>query len=179
MTGPLSDGACALLLASPEKAKQFGDRAVWISGMGNATDSYWTDRDLASADALGVAAKRAYKMAGIGPDQLDVAEISARYAHEELLYGEALGLWERNEMSALAQAQNGSGKRTRVNPSGGAISGNPTTVAGLTRAAEAYLQLSGRAGEHQVKGAKHALAHGTAGLCGQSQMVIVMRRGDA
>lgn len=179
MAGPVSDGACALLLASPDKAKQFGDRAVWIAGMGNATDAYWTDRDLASADALGVAAKRAYKMAGIGPDQLDIAEVSARYAHEELLYGEALGLWERSEICSLAQSQRESAKGPRINPSGGAISGNPTTVAGLTRAAEAYLQLTGGAGEHQVKGARHALAHGAAGLCGQSQMVVVMRRGDA
>jgi acetyl-CoA C-acetyltransferase len=118
-------------------------------------------------------------MAGIVPDQLDVAEISARYAHEELLYGEALGLWKRSDVSSVSQSKNGAGQRVKVNPSGGAISGNPTTVAGLTRTAEVYLQLSGRAGEHQVKDATHGLAHGAAGLCGQSQMVIVMRRGDA
>ncbi len=112
MVSPISDGACALLLASPEKAKRFADRAVWIAGLGNATDAYWTERDLSAADALGHAAKRAYRMAGIRPDQFDVAEISARYAHEELLYGESLGLWKREELASLLQSPQGAGMRT-------------------------------------------------------------------
>jgi acetyl-CoA C-acetyltransferase len=175
MAAPTSDGACALLLASPEKAKTFGSRAVWISGMGNSTDAYWTDRDLAQAVALSQAAKRAYQMAGVGAKDIDIAEISARYAHEELLYGEALGLWARKDVAKVAATQNGG----KVNPSGGAITGNPATVAGLTRVAEAYLQLSEAAGAHQVPGARVALAHGADGICGQTQAVVILRRGEA
>ena len=179
MAGPRSDGACALLLASAEKAAAFGERAVWIAGMGNSTDSYWTDRDLSAAEALRQAAHRAYTKAGISADQLDVAEISARYAHEELLCGEALGLWKREELKALLAEKNPLRKRTKVNPSGGAITGNPTTVAGLARAAESYLQLAGLAGDRQVPGAQVAVAHGASGVCGQSQSVVVLRRGNA
>jgi acetyl-CoA C-acetyltransferase len=179
MAGPRSDGACALLLASAEKAAAFGDRAVCIAGMGNSTDSYWTDRDLSEAEALRQAAQRAYTKAGISPDQVDVAEISARYAHEELLYGEALGLWKREELSALLAEKNPLRKRTKVNPSGGPITGNPTTVAGLARVAEGYLQLAQLAGDRQVPGAQVAVAHGASGVCGQSQSVVILRRGNA
>lgn len=175
MAAPTSDGACALLLASPEKAKTFGSRAVWISGMGNSTDAYWTDRDLAQAVALSQAAKRAYQMAGVDARDIDIAEISARYAHEELLYGEALGLWARKDVAKVAASENGG----KVNRSGGAITGNPATVAGLTRVAEAYLQLSDAAGAHQVPGASVALAHGADGICGQTQAVVILRRGEA
>jgi len=176
MAGPVSDGACALLVASSAKAKAYGDRAVWIAGMGNSTDAYWTDRTLDSSAALRLAGNKAYAMAKVRPGEIDVAEISARYAHEELLYGEALGLWERSDVPTLLQR---SSAKTQVNPSGGAITGNPTTVAGLTRVAEAYLQLSGAAGQHQVAGASLALAHGAAGICGQSQAVVILRRGEA
>lgn len=175
MAAPTSDGACALLLASPEKAKAFGSRAVWISGMGNSTDAYWTDRDLAQAAALSKAAEHAYRMAGVGAKDIDVAEICGRYAHEELLYGEALGLWGREDVAKAAESENGG----KVNPSGGAITGNPSTVAGLTRIAEAYLQLSDAAGAHQVPGAKVGLAHGADGICGQTQSVVILRRGEA
>jgi acetyl-CoA C-acetyltransferase len=175
MAAPTSDGACALLLASLEKAKAFGSRAVWISGMGNSTDAYWTDRDLAQAAALSKAAEHAYRMAGVGAKDIDVAEIGGRYAHEELLYGEALGLWGREDVAKATASETGG----KVNPSGGAITGNPSTVAGLTRIAEAYLQLSDAAGAHQVPGAKVALAHSADGICGQTQSVVILRRGEA
>lgn len=177
MAAPVSDGACALLLASAEKARPFAGRAVWIAGLGNSTDAYWTERDLDRSPALADAACRAYAMAGISSEQLDLAEISARYAHEELLYGEAVGLWRREDLPALTS--NGAGARLAVNPSGGTITGNPATVAGLARAAEAYLQLAGQAGEHQVPGARYALAHGAGGICGQSQAVVILQRGEA
>ena len=179
MVAPVSDGACAILLASPEKAKAFGKRAVWIEGMGNSTDAYWTDRDLAKSDALAQAAERAYKMAGISAADIDVAEISARRAYEELLYGEALGFGKGSDRSAEAASTGKKIKGARINPSGGALTGNPTSVAGLARVAEAYLQASDAAGAHQVQGAKWVLAHGAAGLCGQSQAVAILRRGDA
>jgi acetyl-CoA C-acetyltransferase len=61
-----------------------------------------------------------------------------------------------------------------VNPSGGMLSGNPNIVAGMTRVAEAVLQLRGEAGERQVAGAKMALAHGFTGACGQLQGVMIL-----
>jgi acetyl-CoA acetyltransferase len=147
--------------------------------MGNSTDSYWTSRDLAQAAALKQAADRAYSAAGVSADKIDVAEVSARFAHEELLYGEALGFWTRNELPALLADSNPLRKHTKVNPSGGPLAGNPVTVAGLARAAEAYVQLSGTAGDRQVPNAQLALAHGAGGICGQNQAVVILQKGDA
>lgn len=179
MLAPRCDGACALLLASPEKARPFGRRAVWISGMGNATDAYWTDRDLARAEALEVAARRAFGMAAIEQPRkhIHVAEIAARSAHEELLYGQALGLLPGDPRRWLTSPESDDGSLPVLNPSGGALSGNPVSVAGLARVAEAYLQLTGEAGERQVPGAQVALAHGADGICGQAQSVVVLRQG--
>jgi len=176
---PTSDGACALLLASPDAARSFGHRAVLIAGVGNATDAYWTDRELADSTALQRAAARAYQEAGINrpAEEIDLAEIAAPFAHQELLYTKALGLCgsrEPHEIVAAGEADlNG---RLPLNPSGGPLAGNPATVAGLARVAEAYLQLAGAAGAHQVVGARAALAHGAGGICGQSQTVVILRR---
>lgn len=174
--GPPSDGACALLLASSDRAKAFGPRAAWISGIGNATDAFWTERGLGCSTALERAAQRAYRMAGIAsPTEVDVAEIAARCAHEELIYAEALGFAPAGGIRQWVE-----GPETEqdciINPSGGAITGNPTTVGGLTRVVEAYLQLTNSAGEHQVPEARVALAHGADGICGQAQSVVILRR---
>ena len=175
MVSPSSDGACAVLLANSERASAFGKRAVWIAGMGNCTDAYWTERDLAEARALELAAAKAYKAAGIRnpAKELDVAEISARCAYEEPMYADALQLFDGDPRAWIRQSAKGEG--IAVNPSGGAITGNPTSVAGLTRLAEAYLQVSGQAGEHQVAGARTALAHAADGICGQGHTVVVLR----
>jgi acetyl-CoA C-acetyltransferase len=175
MVSPSSDGACAVLLASAEKAIAFGKRAVWISGMGNCTDAYWTERDLAAARALEVAAATAYRVAGITDPtrELDVAEISARCAHEEPLFAHSLRLFDGDARKWMKES--GKGEGVVVNPSGGVITGNPTSVAGLARLAEAYLQLSGQAGDHQVTGAGTALAHAADGICGQGHSVVILR----
>jgi acetyl-CoA C-acetyltransferase len=175
MVSPSSDGACAVLLASAEKAAAFGKRAVWIAGMGNCTDAYWTERDLATTRALAVAGAKAYRAARIGDPakELDLAEISARSAHEEPLFARSLQLFDGYARKWVEKQGKGAG--TAVNPSGGAITGNPTSVAGLTRLAEAYLQLSGQAGEHQVADARTALAHAADGICGQGHSVVILR----
>ncbi len=174
---PQSDGACALLLASESKARTVTDHPVFIIGMGNATDAYWTDRELGEAKALRQAASRAYRMAGIEypAHEIDVAEISARYAYEELMAMEALGLSEAPQ-DMLARGDCEIGGRLPINPSGGPLCGNPVTVSGLVRVVEAYLQLTDQAGEHQVHGAQTALAHGAGGICGQNQSVVILRR---
>jgi acetyl-CoA C-acetyltransferase len=174
LAGPSSDGACALMLANADQARRFGDKAVWIAGLGNSTDAYWTDRELAESKGLEDAAARAYRAAGIANPhkEIDVAEISARYAFEEPLYAEALGLCDRKQLREWIAAKTSG---PTINPSGGAITGNPATVIGLTRAIEAYLQLSNQAGERQVDGARAALAHGRDGICGQSQAVAILR----
>jgi len=175
---PISDGACALILAREEKAKAFTDKPVWITGVGSCYDAFYLgDRELADCDSLVEAAKRAYKMAGISDPrrEIDVAEISEECSYQELLWTEGLGLCQRGEGGKLiASGATSMGGEIPVNPSGGVLSGCPNHVAGLARVAEAALQLRGEADARQVPGAKVALAHGITGACGQLQCVLIL-----
>lgn len=177
---PISDGACVLILADGEKAKEITSSPVWITGIGNCYDAHSPgDRDLSDCDSLRIAAQKAYDMAGItNPSQeIDFAEISEEYSYQELLWMEGLRLCERGEAGRFIQeGMTQRDGRLPVNPSGGVLSGNPSGVAGMVRVAEAFLQLSGRAGERQVVNAETALAHGVCGPCGQSHCVIILRR---
>ena len=178
---PTSDGACAMILATEKKAKKLTSKPIWILGVSNCYETnYLGDRDLAECDALVAAAKKAYSMAGITDPmkQINIAEISEEYSYQELLWMEGLGLCGRGEAgkvidSGVTQMRG----QLPVNPSGGMLSGNPTVVAGMTRIAEAVLQLRGEAGERQVPGAKMALAQGFTGACGQLQGVMILGNG--
>jgi len=177
---PVSDGACALILASEDLIREMSGilKPVWIKGWSYCTDSHYLgDRDLSDSRSLRIAAQRAYKMAGIKnpAKEIDVAEISEEFSYQELLWSECLGFCEPGGGTRLLR----SGKamingEIPINPSGGILSGNPPFVAGLIRLAEATLQLRGDAGKHQVKGARTALAHGTSGPAGQSHCVMVI-----
>lgn len=177
---PVSDGACALILASEEKAKALTSKPVWITGMGNCYDAHYLgDRDLSDCESLQIAAQKAYGMAGIAypSKEIQLAEISEEFSYQELLWMEGLNLCKRGEAGRLIQ--NGVTKRDGqlpVNPSGGVLSGNPSGVAGMVRVAEAFLQLSDRAGDRQVAKAETALAHGTYGPAGQAHCVIILKR---
>lgn len=177
---PISDGACALILAREDQAKKITDKPVWIRGVGYCADSYHLgDRDLAECRALEEAARRAYRMAGITDPrkELDVVELYDAFSYQELLWSEGLGLCGRGQGGRLAES--GATARTGeipINPSGGLLSAHTVTVAGLVRLAEAVLQLRGEADKRQIDGAKTALAHGVNGPCGQSHCVWVLGR---
>jgi acetyl-CoA C-acetyltransferase len=177
---PVSDGACAMILATEEKAKKITDKPVWITGLGNARDAHnLGDRDLADCDSLVVAAQKAYKMTGITNPlkEIDVIELSEQASYQELLWSEGLGLCGRGEGGKLIDSGvTHMGGRLPINPSGGLLSGVPVLVAGLSRVAEAVLQLRGEAGARQVDGAKMALAHGVDGPCGQLHCVVILER---
>jgi acetyl-CoA C-acetyltransferase len=178
---PLTDGACALLLAAEEKAGEITDKPVWIDGVGNCHGTYYLgDRDLAGCDSLKAAAEAAYKMAGIEDpaEELDAAEIHENYSHEELIFYEALGFCEEGEGAGLLEGGvTATGGDLPVNASGGGLSANPLCATGLIRLAEAAMQLRGEAGEHQVPGEPAvALAHGQNGICAQQNVVFILRR---
>jgi acetyl-CoA C-acetyltransferase len=175
---PLCDGACALVLASEERARGMVQPPVWIQGMGWATETYYLgERDLSRLTSLEVAARRAYAMAGVTNPlrELDVAEIHDIADYHELMAYEALGLCPWGQAARLMEeGVTEMGGRLPVNPSGGALSGSPFFATGLVRLAEAALQVRGDAGRRQVKGAKRALAHGSYGFCGQGNSVFIL-----
>jgi acetyl-CoA C-acetyltransferase len=178
---PVSDGACALIIATEEKVRKWTDKPIWIEGMGNCHDSQFLgDRELSESPALEKAAKEAYRMAGISDPakEIDLFELSEYFSYQELLWSEGLGLCEKGGGGKLIESGNTMIKGSiPINPSGGILSGVPVYVAGLNRIVEAAIQLRGEAGGRQVPDARVALAHGCAGVCGQMHCVIILRRG--
>jgi acetyl-CoA C-acetyltransferase len=177
---PVSDGACAMILAIEEKAKRLTDKPIWITGVGSCRDAHnLGNRDLARCDALVEAAGQAYRMAGIKDpgSEIDVFELSEQYSYQELLWSEGLGLCARGEGGRLIDSGGTQMDGPHpINPSGGVLSGVPNLVTGMSRVAEATLQLREEAGARQVNGAQVALAHGTSGPCAQLQTVIVLSK---
>ena len=178
MCYPFTDGACAVIVASEKRARELTDRPVWIRGVSSSVDSYYIgERDLATSRATKVAAGRAYDMAGISDPagQIDVAEVGAKFAHQEPIICEALGLFP--EGSAGKVAADGTaeiGGAMPVCPSGGGLGAYLFSAAGLVRVAECVRQLQGTAGDAQVADARTAVAHGQDGFCAQHDAVMVL-----
>lgn len=174
---PFTDGACVLLLASEEKAKKLTDKPVWIRGVGDSLDSYYPERSVARCNSVKLAGDRAYRMAGIKDPagDLDLVEVSAKFASQEPIVCESLGLFP--EGSAADVADRGLAEldgAMPVSPSGGAFGAYAFSAGGMMRIAECYKQLTGAAGDLQVADAKNALAHGQDGLCMQHNAVMVV-----
>lgn len=177
---PISDGACAIILANEWKAKKISEKPVWIKGVGHCADAYHLgDRDLAETDSLREAANKAYKMAGvkIPIKDIDVAEVYDAFSYQELMWLEGLGFCKKGEGGKLIdEGVTEMSGELPVNPSGGVLSAHAVLVAGLVRIAEAALQIRGDAGKRQLSNVNMALAHGINGPCGQSHCVWVLGR---
>ena len=177
-SSPISDGACAIILAEEHTAKRLTTKPIWVRGIGHSADEYnLGDRDLAEPDALTRAASKAYQMANIQDPfkEIDVAEIYDAFTYQELLWCEGLGFCERGKGGRLIESgATRMGGSLPVNPSGGVLSAHPVLVAGLARIAEVTIQLRGEGNKRQVEGAKIGLAHGINGACGQAHCVWVL-----
>jgi len=177
---PISDGACAIILAQESVANERSNKPIWIKGVAHCSDTYHLgDRDLSDVSVLQAAAKKAYGMAGILDPQkeIKVAEVYDALSYMELMWMEGLGFCERGEGGRMIDSGiTEMGGSLPVNPSGGILSAHPVLVAGLARIAEAVLQLRGEAAARQVEGARVALAHGIEGACAQGHCVFILGR---
>lgn len=177
-TSPISDGACAIILATEERAKKAAKKPVWVRGVAHCTDAYRLgERDLTHSLSLETAAKKAYHMAGVKDPsrEINVAEVYDAFSYMELMWYEGLGFCDLGQGGKLIDSGvTQMGGKLPVNPSGGVLSAHSVQVAGLARIAEAVLQLRGEAGKRQVPGAKMALAHGITGICAQTHCVWVL-----
>ena len=171
---PQSSGGGAMILASEKYIRDRKLDAVWITGLGHCSESYYIgDRmgngftaDHADAFALRGAFERAYRMAGITDPagQVDVAELYAPFSNTEFHSIEAAGLCALGDAPRLVRDGHFSiGGALPVNPSGGTLCTNAIAVTAMVRVAEVALQVWGRAGGHQVKGAKRGIASGNGG----------------
>lgn len=174
---PVTDWAVGMLLCCEERAHEFTDNPVWMTGFGSCMDRYFVgDRDLTSNFSLKKACERAYGMAGVRDPKkdFDVVELNDAYAHQLPLLAEGIGLVEEGQGGKWIEA--GGPDKHHVNLSGGMLNGNPIMLGGVARAVEGYLQLRGEAGDRQVDGARRALAHGTTGGACQHQTVLILEK---
>jgi acetyl-CoA acetyltransferase len=167
------DGAAAAVLASERKARELGmQRAVRVKASVLTSDP-WQERDLVMPDintCTRLAATKAYEMAGVGPDDLDLVELHDCFATAELLHYENLGLCGAGEAGRLIDAgETTLGGRIPVNVSGGLLSkGHPLGATGIANIYEIATHLRGEAGQRQVDGARLGLTHvlGLGSACG-------------
>ena len=158
------DGSAAAVLVSERKAKQLGmKRAVKVRASVLTSDP-WSERDLVMPDVntcTRLAAKKAYEMAGVGADDIDLIELHDCFATAEILHYENLGLCKDGEAGKLIdEGQTAIGGRIPVNLSGGLLSkGHPLGATGIANIYEVSTHLRGEAGKRQVPNAKLGLTH--------------------
>jgi acetyl-CoA C-acetyltransferase len=169
MCSPITDGSAAVVLASEERARDLTDRPVWILGTGQALDGFSLTalpEDYARWPSLGRAARAAYGMAGLGPADVDLAEVHDCFAIAEIIACEELGFCAPGEGGPFVQKGRADhGGDVVVNPRGGLMGcGHPLGATGVAQAAEVFAQLRGEAGPRQVAPARVGLTHNNSGM---------------
>jgi acetyl-CoA acetyltransferase len=145
---PLTDGCAAIVLAAGDRAYELCERPAFITGIDHRLEAHALGaRDLARSPSTKLAGEKA----GVAKGKVDVAELHAPFAHQELILMDALGL----------------GADVQISPSGGALAANPLMSAGLIRIGEASRAIWSGA-------ADRAVAHATSGPCLQQNLVCVL-----
>jgi len=166
-TCPSSDGACALVLGDEAAAEATGRPVAWVRATAMRTEpTSFAGRDQVNPRAGREAAAALWRAAGVGDplSEIDVAEIYVPFSWYEPMWLENLGFAAEGQGWKLTEAgETRIDGRLPVNPSGGVLCSNPIGASGLLRFAEAAMQVMGRAGKHQVDGARRALGHAYGG----------------
>jgi len=178
MCAPISDGAAAVLVCNEEGLKQLGaDKKRAVKLLATVVRSATTrPADRPDLHCEHLAAKEAYELAGLGPDDIDVAEVHDATAMGELIHVENLGLVAFGESGPAAERGDFSiGGRVPVNTSGGLESkGHPIGATGLAQIHELVCQLRGEAGQRQVEGAATAIHENSGGIRGIEEAAVVI-----
>ncbi len=176
-TCPSSDGAVALVISSEEQARKGPRKPAWVKSGASYAEAMWVPgRDQVNPTAGRVCSKAVYDAAGITDpwNQIDVAEIYVPFSWFEAMWLENLGFCGHGEgWKIVDRGEQKFGAHLPINPSGGVLCTNPIGASGMLRLGEAALQVMGRAGEHQVEGAKVALGHAYGGGAQYFAMWIV------
>jgi acetyl-CoA C-acetyltransferase len=163
-----ADGSSCLIVASKDKAKALSKKPVWILGLGAASASVnMSGRDLFTGLAVArQAAEQAYKMAGVTPKDIDVAEVHDCFTISEILAYEDLGFAKSGEGKDLVKSKETYKEGSMpVNVDGGLLSkGHPIGATGGSQIRTIVLELRGEAGEMQVKDHEIGLVHNIGGV---------------
>ena len=158
---PVSDGGAALILVSKEKAQQLGRPMIRLKGIGQATDTHAVFERDEPTDLLAVrkAAHDAYEMSGLGPEDIDVAELHDAFTILEIAESEEVGFFPKGEGHiALEKGETALGGKIPINVGGGLKGrGHPVGATGVAQAWEIVTQLRGDGEKRQVEGARTGL----------------------
>jgi len=163
---PTGDGAAAIILASNTAAHKIRRDPIHVRASHLTSGKFMAGfRDMTSPEITVRGAHECFEEAGLGPNDIDVAEVHDAFSIAELLYYEAFGFCPRGEGAALLESgATCLGGRIPINPSGGLLAkGHPVGATGAAQVVEIVRQLRGEAGPRQVEGAKVGLTHATGG----------------
>jgi acetyl-CoA C-acetyltransferase len=176
---PISDGSAAAILVAEEKAKNFTDTPVYITGTGQGSASMGLhDREEFTALPSAIEASRqAYKMAGVSPKDIQIAEVHDCFTIAELIATEDLGFFQRGEGGkAAAEGRTAREGDRPINTSGGLkCKGHPVGASGVAQIVEHFEQLRGTAGGRQVPDVELSLTHNVGGS-GATAVVHIFSR---
>jgi len=158
---PFSDGASSVILCSEKFAKEHNKDYIQVigSGRGGSPAALQGRNHLTTIPSTKLAAESAYKMAGLGPKDIDFAEVHDCFTIAEIVDSEDLGFFEKGQgAKAAAEGRTKLNSEISINPSGGLKSkGHPIGATGVGQVVEVFDQLTGKAGEREVKDAKIGL----------------------
>jgi acetyl-CoA acetyltransferase len=174
----VTDGGGAVVMTTAEHARALGVTPIHVRGFGEA-NTHWTIAampDLAHLASAAASGERAFAMAGISHDAIDVAQLYDSFTITVIMTLEALGFCGRGEGGAFVAGQRAApGGAFPMNTSGGGLSCAHPGMYGIFLLIEAVRQLRGEAGARQVAGARIALVHGTGGTLSSGATCILSR----
>ena len=173
---PITDGAAAVILCPAEDARKYTDNPVYVkaSAQASGTIALQERRDITTIDSTVYAARRAYKMAGLKPEDIDVAEVHDCFSINGLLAIEDLGFVEKGKAGpAVEDGITERDGQIPINPSGGLKSrGHPLGATGIAQTAEIVWQLRGEAGKRQIDDLEIGMTHNIGGTGGTAAVHI-------
>ena len=178
---PISDGASCMLLVAEEIAKSFTDNPLYVVGIGQGSgQGLHAKEDLTCFEATRYAAKEAYELSGLKPEDIQIAEVHDCFSIAEIIHLEDLGFFKPGQgYKAVEEGLTRLDGVKPINTSGGLkCKGHPIGATGIAQLYEIWKQLRGEAGKRQVPikdlriGATHNLG-GTGGTC---TLTILERR---
>ncbi|BBN55098.1 thiolase [Pseudomonas chlororaphis subsp. aurantiaca] len=178
MCAPLSDGAAAAILCTEAGLKRIGADPKRCVRIAASVIRSFTLRGLSEPEkhVSLLAARQAYEIAGLGPQDMHVAEVHDASAMGEIIQSENLGLAPLGQGGVCAERGDFTvGGRIPINPSGGLESkGHPLGATGIGQLYELTTQLRGEAGARQVEGARHAIQENGGGLLGVEEAAVAI-----
>jgi len=167
-TCPSSDGACAMVITDEAGGDAHDGPVAWIQGTAMRSEANnYGGRNMVSPAASEQCADDVFAQAGIHDrrNEIDAVEMYVPFSWYEPMWLESLGFCDKGDGWKMVEsgATNIDGGDLPVNCSGGVLSSNPIGASGMIRFAESALQVMGRAGDHQVDGARTALGHAYGG----------------